>query len=45
MPTVYTYLDEEEYLDLAELAKKRGVKVSALVREAVRRLLEAGAKP
>jgi len=40
MPTVNTYLSDAEYVKLAHLAMEKQVRISLLIRQAVRRLLK-----
>ena len=39
MPNVNVYLSEDEYVDLAEYARHKGVKATAIARIAIRSLL------
>ena len=40
MPTVYIYLSEQEYVQLAHLAASKGIKASVLAKQAIQTLLE-----
>jgi len=44
MPNVNVYLSEDEYVNLAEYARHKGVKATAIARIAIRKWMEEAEK-